>query len=341
MNFKFITLKLVKRLINSDKFIQSVKDCEKKNLIPKISCKNILQFYYGFKSSVKEFDLSIFFLFLDLVKKQIENPSKFEIHHKKIRSPIDYFQFGIDFVTPLIDKKKSLLKGENNIEKIEQILSNNENIILFANHQSESDPQVISILLEKKYPQLAKKIIYVAGERVITDPLAIPFSMGCDLLCIYSKKHLNDDPDLKTKKQEHNRRATHILKSLLSQGGKIFYIAPSGGRDRMDKNGQIQISDLDSQSVELFYLISKKAKIPTHFFPLSLFTYNILPPPEKIEKEIGEDRFAKFSPAYLHFGKEIEMSTFSKEIHLNKQQIRVKRTLYIQNQIKTNYNKFF
>jgi glycerol-3-phosphate O-acyltransferase len=30
---------------------------------------------------------------------------------------------------------------------------------------------------------------------VITDPLAIPFSMGCDLICIYSKKYIDVIPE--------------------------------------------------------------------------------------------------------------------------------------------------
>lgn len=34
------------------------------------------------------------------------------------------------------------------------------------------------------------KVTYVAGDRVITDLLAKPFSMGKNLLCVNSKKHM-------------------------------------------------------------------------------------------------------------------------------------------------------
>ena len=38
--------------------------------------------------------------------------------------------------------------------------------------------QVISILLEKySLPELAEKIVFIAGHKVTNDPVAIPFSM--------------------------------------------------------------------------------------------------------------------------------------------------------------------
>lgn len=46
------------------------------------------------------------------------------------------------------------------------------------------------ILLDPTYPDFAERTIFVAGDRVTTDLLAQPFSMGRNLLCIYSKKHL-------------------------------------------------------------------------------------------------------------------------------------------------------
>lgn len=48
--------------------------------------------------------------------------------------------------------------------------------------QTEADPQVISLLMEREgYGELASQLINVAGHRVTTDPLAIPFSMGRNL----------------------------------------------------------------------------------------------------------------------------------------------------------------
>lgn len=52
----------------------------------------------------------------------------------------------------------------------------------FSCSQTEADPQVISLLMEREgYGKLASGLINVAGHRVTTDPLAIPFSMGRNL----------------------------------------------------------------------------------------------------------------------------------------------------------------
>ena len=48
--------------------------------------------------------------------------------------------------------------------------------------------------------------IFVAGDRVQTDAIAVPFSMGRDLLCIYSKRHMNNPPELASKKKTRDAR---------------------------------------------------------------------------------------------------------------------------------------
>ena len=60
--------------------------------------------------------------------------------------------------------------------------------------------------------ELAEKVVFVAGHRVTTDPLAIPFSMGCNLLCIYSKKYIESPPELKAAKQQQNMVCTRLPK---------------------------------------------------------------------------------------------------------------------------------
>ena len=55
--------------------------------------------------------------------------------------------------------------------------------------QTEADPQVISLLMEREgYGDVAAKLINVAGHRVTTDPLAIPFSMGRNLFWLVRDK---------------------------------------------------------------------------------------------------------------------------------------------------------
>lgn len=251
-----------------------------------------------------------FLLFLQLLEKQFHEPVVFQPYHRKIRSPIDYFQFGLNFIRPLIDLKHSRVHGLSVATKIEEQLRAGENAILLANHQTETDPQAISILLEKSHPFLSESIIYVAGERVVTDPLAVPFSLGCDLLCIYSKRYIDYPPDLKAKKQLHNKHTMERMSRLLAEGGKVIYVAPSGGRDRRNAEGVVEVAPFDPQSLEMLYLMAKKSQRTTHFYPFTLATYQLLPPPDTIRHELGEERVAKFTPIHITFSSEFDMERF-------------------------------
>ncbi len=144
--------------------------------------------------------------YLDLIEKQLTSPFLFQPFHQMIRHPYDYYHFGIEFFRPLVDEKGSTVLGDDRLQKIVSYLEQGDNVIFLANHQIEADPLAISLLLEKKYPNLATSMIFVAGERVITDPLAVPFSMGRNLLCIYSKRYIDNPPGLKASKQLHNKR---------------------------------------------------------------------------------------------------------------------------------------
>ena len=70
----------------------------------------------------------------------------FQPYHQKIRHPIDYYRFGLDFIGPLIEEETSRIYGEEHLEEIQKALHAGENAILLGNHQTEPDPQVISIL---------------------------------------------------------------------------------------------------------------------------------------------------------------------------------------------------
>lgn len=63
--------------------------------------------------------------------------------------------------------------------------------------QTEADPGVWALLLEASHPTLATDITYVAGDRVVSDALCKPFSMGRNLFCVHSRKHIDDFPELK------------------------------------------------------------------------------------------------------------------------------------------------
>jgi glycerol-3-phosphate O-acyltransferase len=246
----------------------------------------------------------------ELIEMQLKHPFVFEPYHQKLRKPFDYYKFSLDFIRPLVDLPHSSLRGMENLNQIDLQLKRNENVVLLANHQTEADPQAISVLLEKTHPHIAEKIIYVAGERVVTDPFAVPFSMGCDLLCIYSKRYIDHPPELKAQKQLHNKNTMELMSRLLKEGGKIIYVAPSGGRDRRNREGIVEVAPFDPQSIEMFSLMARKAKTPTHFYPFSLATYDLFPPPDTVQRELGETRIAKRSPIHLAFAPEFDMEKF-------------------------------
>ncbi len=297
------------------------------------------EFYLSFKAAVgKDFSSEeVFLTVLDQVQQQIEHPFIFQPYHEKIREPFDYYKLGLDFLRPLVDMKHSTFKGRSHADEICMHLKNKHNVILLANHQTEADPQAMSILLEKSHPILATDIIFVAGERVVTDPLAIPFSMGRNLLCIYSKRYIDHPPEEKLKKQLHNKRTMELMSTLLSEGGKCIYVAPSGGRDRPNSAGVVEVAPFDPQSVEMLYLMAKKAKRPTFFYPLALNTYALLPPPQEIRRELGEARSTQKGAIHIAFGREVDMEHFPGNEDKDKHVRRKARANYIWNLVKEDY----
>lgn len=312
-----------------------------------VNIRPILEkFFYSYKEAVESNGLTIENVypllnqFLDLVIQQLKTPYAFEPYHEVIDQPFDYYKFGLDFIKPLVKLDNSKIFHPENLNEIENLLEKGDNVILLANHQTEPDPQAISILIEKNHPKLAKEMIFVAGHRVTSDPLCVPFSMGRNLLCIYSKKHIKTPPELMEQKLLHNKRTMLRMKDLLSVGGKCIYVAPSGGRDRINEKGIIEIAKFDPQSIEMFLLMAKQSDKPTHFFPLALSTYDLLPPPGSVDKTLGEERHAKSTPIYLAFNKEIDMENFEGSQGLDKKEKREARAEHIWNVVKRDYHLF-
>ena len=77
------------------------------------------------------------------------------------------------------------------------------------------------------------------------------------------------------------------MAELLSDGGRCIYVAPAGGRDRLNAAGEVDVAPFDGQSIEMFHLMARRAARPTRFYPMALATYHLLPPPEVIEIHIG------------------------------------------------------
>lgn len=275
--------------------------------------------------------------YTSLICNQFTSPYEFELFHRSVRSPFDYYQFGLDFIRLIIDFNKSQAFGLNYVDQIESQLSHGDNVILLANHQIEADPQVISLLIESTHPKLATEMIFVAGHRVTSDPLAVPFSIGRNLLCIYSKKHIDHPIDAKHQKMLHNQRTLKKMEDLLNEGGHCIYVAPSGGRDRPNEHNIVEVAPFDPQNIELFCLISKQSSCNTHFYPLAINSFHLLPPPSKIQKELGEQRLVKSGPAYIAFGPELHMDNFPVSNDLLKKERRQLRANYAWQMVRDSY----
>lgn len=239
----------------------------------------------------------------------------FDVSHEALRgnpetengNEVDYYAFGCDFFRPVMDLKHSVVLGQEHLPKMLEQLEAGENVVLFANHQSEADPQVVSCCLETVgWGEKASEMVYVAGHKVTTDPLAIPFSMGRNLICIHSKKHINADPSTKSSKQQQNLRSMTALLNKFKAGGTFLWVAPSGGRDRRDPaTGHVPIADFDSKTIDIFRLYGNKSKKPTHFYTLAMVSYDLCPPPDYLVAGVGEERNVRFVPVGIAVGDEL------------------------------------
>lgn len=230
------------------------------------------------------------------------------IHNNK--NAVDFYQFGCDFFHHCMDLTAPEINvlGRDNVQRAMDQVAAGENVIFFANHQSEADPQVTSSCLAfAGYAKQAADIIYVAGHKVTTDPLAIPFSMGRNLICIHSKKHIDSDPDSKPFKQRQNMKAMNAMLGDLKKGGTLIWVAPSGGRDRRNvETGEVPLAPFDSKTIDMFRLMGNKSKVPTHYYTFAMVSYDLCPPPDFVEAGVGESRNVRFVPVGVAVGEELE-----------------------------------
>ncbi|KAI9125213.1 hypothetical protein K1719_003829 [Acacia pycnantha] len=256
-----------------------------------------------------EIVLSNMTIVLDRIYLDVEDPFVFEPHHKAKRDPFDYYMFGQNYIRPLIDFRNSYLGNISLFYEIEEKLKQGHNIILVSNHQTEADPAVIALLLEAACPYIAESVTYVAGDRVLTDPLCKPFSIGRNLICVYSKKHMHDDLELVEMKKKVNTRSLKEMAMLLRGGSQIVWIAPSGGRDRPDPlTGEWLPAPFDASSVDNMRRLAEHSGQPGHIYPLAILCHDIMPPPLQVEKEVGERRIISFHGVGLSVAPAISFS---------------------------------
>ncbi|GKV10638.1 hypothetical protein SLEP1_g21978 [Rubroshorea leprosula] len=298
----FVDARTEQELVNGIK-----KEAEAGRLPPNVAA-GMEELYQNYRNAVfksgdpraDEIVLSNMAVALDRVLLDVEVPYDFSPYHKALREPFDYYMFGQNYIRPLIDFRNSYVGNMPLFYEIEEKLKQGHNVVLISNHQTEADPAVIALLLEKTNPHIAENLTYVAGDRVITDPLCKPFSMGRNLICVYSKKHMLDVPELVEMKRKANTRSLKEMALLLRGGSQIIWIAPSGGRDRPDTHtGEWYPAPFDSSSVDNMRRLVEHSGPPGHIYPLALLCHDIMPPPPQVEKEIGEKRVVSFHGAGL------------------------------------------
>ena len=72
------------------------------------------------------------------------------------------------------------------------------------------------------------------------------------------------------------------------------------------ESGRVELARFDSDSLEMMRITAKKSGRDTHFYPMALATYSMLPPPVDVGgAALGEKRTVAFSPMHMAVGEEI------------------------------------
>lgn len=297
--------------------IQLTKD----GALPKQVSGILLAWFDSYRKAVERNDYFIgdatqfternFSTLLELCRRAVKNPTQFGPYHVRVRQPFDYYKFGFDFASILLDADNSSVLGRDNLNAAIDYARQGHNIIFVSNHQSEGDPVAIDLLLSfltQTDRQFCEDMVFMAGDRVRNDPVISPFSLGRNLLTVYSKKHINDVPELREAKLSHNRCTIAVTTTLFKEGGKVIWFAPSGGRDRRnEETGLVELSAFDDGAVEMMRFAALKSGVPSHFYPMSLWTYDMLPPPSSIGgAQFGEERIVNYVPMHMWIGEELD-----------------------------------
>ncbi|KJP88192.1 hypothetical protein AK88_02139 [Plasmodium fragile] len=248
-------------------------------------------------------------IFLEIFLKYIDSFKKYRYYtfpnvHRYDES---LHEWSLQFWSQLIDHENSKFKGTQHIDQMEKWIEQGHNIIIFSNHHIEADANIIKYFFHiHNASNISRNIIFIGGHKIRADPLSRPFSVSANLLCIYSKKYIENLPQLREEKIMFNHKSLNALKNLLQEGRNIIWLAPSGGRDRRDSHGNIKISTFDPKIIQTFYIFAKRAKIKTHFIGLALNTYNICPPSNSVDvDEIEKQRSCAYSPVGINLGEDI------------------------------------
>lgn len=332
-------------------FHQRVKVLRGDQRIPETLLNTLSSWYGSYEKAAErnpyinrssDFTELMFSTLLELCYRAVVSPYQFGSYHQRVRHPFDYYKFGVDFAGALFNPDQSTVKGVENVCRAFDYVQKGHNVIFLSNHQSEGDPHAIDLLfnhivgLDRSF---GEEVISVAGDRVREDPVVIPFSIGRNILTVYSKKHMNDIPGLREHKLQHNKRSLSELTSLFKEGGRRVWVAPSGGRDRRSaETGRVEISHFDDASIDMMRFTAAKSGTPCHFFPMALSTYDMLPPPSHVGgASFGEERHVNYIPMHMYVGDEIEWESIVPDHVKNKLDRRRAQREHIENIVTQGY----
>ena len=95
---------------------------------------------------------------------------------------------------------------------------------------------------------------------------------------------------------------------MFKEGGTLLWIAPSGGRDRIDEeSGKYEPGVFDPSAVQLIKRLLEKAEKSNrgHVYPMAMASAEIMPPPRGVQKDLGEERVLNHHGVGISLGDEI------------------------------------
>ena len=114
--------------------------------------------------------------------------------------------------------------------------------------------------------------------------------------------------ELRDAKQAINRKTVTLMIKALNEGGKLLWIAPSGGRDRPSaETGAWSPAPFDPAAVELMRQLTAKAKPAGHLYPLAMESGSMMPPPPATEKAVGERRLTNYVGVGIALGAKLDV----------------------------------
>eukprot|EP00803_Ostreobium_quekettii_P004878 evm.model.scf_1861EXC.1 EVM.evm.TU.scf_1861EXC.1 scf_1861EXC:4626-5861(-) len=299
-----------------DEFLATLSGAEAAGVLPGDVARIWRDFYFSYKEAVlgsgrpeatEALVVEVQASIAERVLVDMADPYTFPSYHERVLAPYNYFEFGQRYAGALIDFQNSVVGHLERWDGVDTQIEAGHNVVLLANHQTEADPAVFAHMLGATHPRLAQDVIYVAGDRVVTDAMCKPFSMGRNLFCVHSKKHMDDVPELREEKMANNRRTLAVMARKMNAGGLLMWIAPSGGRDRPDDAGAWRPAPFDAASVEICRKLATRSKAPGHLYPMAMLSWGMMPPPKTTSKALGERRITNYSGVGVSLCEELEL----------------------------------